>query len=180
MAEAEKSFTRISEADGSWSRVVQYWDTECERYGENFDDYSPASLGTLAPLAQGAQIPRAGVYGLLDEQGNCLSVCQLNKAMLPGYKSWVLRLRHLVLAPKFDFDDALKTEEYVDVIAGSLIGMYAISESEMEAPHLKLHLRSPADRSLFGEIGNGLERYGIAKKVGIHGAWLHIDKQVRE
>lgn len=169
------SFQRISLENGRWRDLLVAWEAECSTYGENLEDYAVASLPTVKPLAEGVQTNSAGVYGLEGESGY-MALCQLNVGFIPGYRDKVLRVRHSIFAPRFDFDNTVTFQEYVNVIADLLTGVLAVSDAEMVAPNVKFHFRSPAEREFFQAFREAAEARGAFGDIQMKGAWLYIEK----
>lgn len=167
-------FKRISRENGLWDKLWVDWDEICSTFNENFQDFAPSSLTVLKPLAESPQIGSAGVYALFDE-GAPLAVCQLNVAFIKGYDNKVLRLRHLLLSPEFDFSDDVTVENYVQILSETFAGTVLCAQNEMHAKHVKLHLQSPADRQFFKEIEQHLSKSATFASIKLHGAWLYVD-----
>lgn len=158
----------------SWEGFEKDWREQCERYEEDLEDYAGAVFPVFKSLIEDPSSV-AGVYALHDGE-RYLAVCQLNCASLPGYTGRVLRVRYLTVAPTYDFDDH-KIDEYASVLIGTLLGILEISDSDdMQSDHVKFHLRSPAERSLFSAFGAGLDRADVYKSVKMTGAWLYVTK----
>lgn len=104
-----------------------------------------------------------------------MAVCQLNVAFIKGYDNKVLRLRHLLLSPKYDFSDDITVDDYVNILSEIFAGTIHCATDELPAKHVKLHLQSPADRQFFKEIEQHLNKSTTFSSVKMHGAWLYID-----
>lgn len=167
-------FKRISRENGLWGNLWAEWDKICTSFDENFQEFAPSSLTVLQPLAENPQTESAGVFALID-QGSILAVCQLNVAFIKGYDNKVLRLRHLLLSPEYDFSDNVTVESYVQILSEMFAGTVHCANSELPAKHVKLHLQSPADRQFFKEIEQHLNVSATFSAVKMHGAWLYID-----
>lgn len=167
-------FRRISRENGLWDKLWADWDKLCTSFGENFQDFAPSSLTILRPLAESPQTATAGVFALIDE-GATLAVCQLNVAFIKGYDNQVLRLRHLLLSPEYDFSNTVTVEKYVQVLSEMFAGTVVCAQNELPAKHVKLHLQSPADRVFFKEIEQHLNKSATFSAVKMHGAWLYVD-----
>lgn len=167
-------FKRISQENGLWQKLWASWDKICSSYDEDFRDFAPSSLTVLQPLAESPQTDSSGVFALI-ESGETLAVCQLNVAWIKGYDSKVLRLRHLLLSPEFDFSDEITVARYVRILSEMFTGTVACANNEMPAKHIKLHLQSPADREFFKEIEEYLTKAATFNSVKMRGAWLYID-----
>lgn len=164
----------LSQNDGSWPAVLAAWKTQCEGYGQDFDEFAPATFGVLNPLAvEGHQ--KAEVYGFF--VGNeCWVVCEVNHTLLPGYVGHVLRVRNMTFAPRFDFED-LGVDSYGKALTGLFGGVFALSHAVRKAPHIKFHLRSPADRTFFQALTEPLLAIPEFDSVEVKGAWLYVTKK---
>lgn len=166
-------FKKISRENGLWAQLWGEWDEICLLYDESFQDYAPSSMTVLRPLAEDPETASAGVYGLIDSN-KIIAVCQLNATLLPRYEGRVLRLRHLLLSPSFDFSDDINIEQYIEILSEMFTGTINCANNEMPAKHVKLHLQSPADRQFFKEIEQHLEKSAKFSSVKMQGAWLYI------
>lgn len=102
---------RMNKSNGTWQRLESQWREQCTKYNEDFDVYAEASLGTLRDECDdGNPDGDTGVFSLLDQNGENHAVCFLNRAAIPGWAGVVLRVRHLVLSPYYDFE-ALEIED---------------------------------------------------------------------
>lgn len=164
---------RISRDNELWNLLWKQWDDECTKYEENISEYATSAISTLKPLAEDPQYTSAGVFGLFDE-ARIEAICQLNVTLLPGYTGPVLRLRHLVLAPKFDFDDDTTIGEYIDVLSSVFAGTIDQANGDMKADHAKLHFRSPADKQFFKNIEQSLKSNAVFSDVALKGSWLYV------
>ena len=167
-------FKRISLENGLWGKLWAEWDEICSSFGESFQDFAPSSLTILQPLAESPQTNSSGVFALVD-QDSILAVCQLNVAWIKGYTDRVLRLRHLLLSPEYDFSDEVTVDKYVQILSEMFAGTVLCAENELLAKHVKLHLQSPADRQFFKEIEQHLAKAAKFSSVKMHGAWLYVD-----
>lgn len=172
---AEVELVRLCVADGSWVVFRDQWVAECAKFEEGFEDYATASIPVLEALA--AENPvNAGVYALRYEDGQFHAVLQANSTLLPGYgMDRVLRIRHLLVSPRYDFGD-MPIEDYSRVLTRTFARVVALSVHEMPSPHIKMHLRSPADVQFFREVGSFLGDMGIFTSVQMRGAWLYLTK----
>lgn len=169
------SFTRVSTENGYWPELIRQWEADCESYSETLEDYATASIPTLRPLAEQAQTHSSGVYALKSDD-SFLGLCQLNTALLPGYDGRVLRVRHIVHSPKFDFDTNLTIDDYAAFLAGVLVGVFEVSDNEMLAPHIKFHFKSPAEKTFFAQLQTAIKKIKGVDEVALKGSWLYIKK----
>jgi hypothetical protein len=126
----------------------------------------------LRPLAEQAQVTQSGVYGLKDESGY-IGACQLNSAFLPGLEGKVLRVRHIVHAPTFDFDEKVEINDYTKLLTGLFVSVFNVSVTEMPSPHVKFHFQSPAERAFFKEMTSNLSEIDDLAEVKMIGSWLY-------
>lgn len=167
---------RLNKADGSLERLEKAWEDECSPFGEDFEAYSQASLATLRnECDDGAIDPSTGVFGLEDEGGRIHAACFLNSTALKGYSRKVLRVRHFVLSPYYDFED-LSLDKYAEILADFFTALVNISDGELPSPHIKMHYRSPYDRSFFAAFGLHFRTSGRFTTVETKGMWLHLTK----
>lgn len=150
------------------------WKQQCEEFGQDFDEFAPASFSVLNPLATNGH-HKAAVYGFYVGE-ECWVVCEVNHTMLPGYDGYVLRVRNMTFAPRFDFED-VEVDAYGRVLTGLFGGVLALSHDVRKAPHIKFHLRSPADRTFFQALTEPLLRIQEFDSVSVKGAWLYVTKK---
>ena len=89
-----------------------------------------------------------------------------------------MRLRLLTLCPELDFGD-YQERDYVSTLVQMFVGAYHLSsipDTPFTANELKLHLRSPAERSFFAAFGAQLDGSSEFAKVETRGSWLHLTK----
>jgi len=166
-------FTRLLDADGTWSSFQSDWTAQCVEADDTFDDYAPASLGAIRQLALAAD-PSQWALALRDETrflAVAMGICTFQK----GFSGKVLRIREVTVCPLLDYG-ILPEEQYVDTLVGMLNAAVKLSESELVANHIKMHLRSPSDRLFFRAVGNVLDSKGVFASSETHGAWLTFTK----
>lgn len=166
--------TRLDKNDGSWQSLEEQWRGECGTYGEDFDTYAEASLGTLKDECDaGAPDPNSGVFALTDDGGRRHAACFLNRAAIPNYTGKVLRVRHFVLSPYYDFEP-LQIEAYSATLSHYFLALCACAEAELVSQHIKIHYRSPYDRTFFATFGINMRTSGRFTAVESVGMWLHL------
>lgn len=158
-----------------WAKLVLEWESQCSDFEEDFGEYAMASLPVLAELA--CSIPRrdAAVYALTLD-GAVDAVCQANSTFLPGYTGKVLRIRHIVLSPRFDFSADVDIEDYVKTLTGVFSGAVGLAYKEMPSEHVKFHLKSPAERTFGQAFTNALKGNVSFTEVAIKGSWIYLSK----
>jgi hypothetical protein len=165
--------TRLSAKDGTWDGLKQAWRAECEKFGEDFDNYALGTFAILDPLAL-EHSKKAGIFGLPDG-GSISALCQANCTPLPGHPKPVLRVRFMTFSPRFDFGD-LEVTDYARVLVGMFFGIIALSQRVMAAKEVKFHLRSLADRQFFAALETPLSKVSSFKRVEVQGMWLYVTK----
>ena len=166
---------RVNGKDGSWAELIKQWEKQCEGYGESLDDFAVASLPVIEDLARGAQQRYAGAYAY-SEGGEYKAACQVNSTFLPKYEGKVLRVRHIVLSPDFDFSDTPTVEDYTNVLVGVFVGAISLTMEEMPSAHVKFHLRSPIERELGQHFTNAISGNAAFKDVAMQGSWIYLSK----
>lgn len=168
---------RLNKGDGSWEKLEVSWRSECDGYNENFEHYAQASVGTLRDECDEGEVDQSsGVFALQDQQERLHAACFLNSTQLPGYAvGRVLRVRHLVLSPYYDFE-ALDLEDYAGVLGSYFVALVDCSENVLKSQHIKIHYRSPYDRTFFAGFGMTMRSTGRFSTVESKGMWLHLTK----
>lgn len=166
---------KLQVSDGSWSSFCDDWRQQCECHDEAFDEYAPGSFSVLEELANNNE-RKAGVFATKID-GSFVSCFQVNVARLPKFDGPVMRVRHLVLAPDYDFGD-LSIDQYALALTSSFTAVLELASQDvsMKAKHVKFHLRSPADRSFFAFLQQQLNESSHFETVQMSGSWLYIKK----
>lgn len=161
-------------SDGSYDRMKESWQQQCEAAGEDFSLYAQ---GTFIVLDQLAAVPerRSGIFAL--ERADVEAICQVNCTPLPGHPEPVLRVRMVTMSPNLDFG-VLPVDRYIDNLVDLFFGIVEISQEHenafLRAQELKIHLRSPQDYDLFRAARPTLARFSGFKSVEMKGAWLYV------
>jgi hypothetical protein len=167
---------RLNKRDGSWAKLETDWRAECDTYGEDFESYAEASLSTLRDECDDDTVdPSSGVFGLYDDEGRLHAACFLNSTFLPSYTGKVLRVRHFVLSPYYDFEP-LDLEDYAIPFAAYFVALVECSERILVSQHIKIHYRSPYDRQFFAAFGMQMRSTGRFSTVESKGMWLYLSK----
>jgi len=161
--------------DGSWDAFVADWTAQCEKYDEDFAEYATGTFSVVKDLVKVPE-PKAGVFAIHDGKLHN-AVCQINTTPLPGYDGPVMRVRHLALCPELDYGDH-SIDVYADALMLGFAGIMALSDrhEKVAAKHVKLHLRSPADRQFFSALSSGLSELDEFSAVRLAGSWLYVSK----
>lgn len=173
----ETKLVRVSRENGLWHKLLNEWSGQCELFGEDLGEYATSSMTVIRPLAEDTQTPNAGVYAL-NVNDSFAGLCQLNCTFLPGHDGKVLRVRHIVHSPRFDFDSGITLGDYQDFLSELLVGVFVCSINEMRAPYVKFHFKSPAERSFFAALKSALQAQAVFEEVEMVGSWLYIKKRV--
>ncbi|OJY34660.1 MAG: hypothetical protein BGP11_08580 [Rhodobacterales bacterium 65-51] len=168
-------FLRVSSENRLWNGLIADWEDQCREFSEDLGEYAMASLPVLESLASETQRKNAGVFALRSDRGY-EGICQLNVTPLPGYNGPVLRVRHIVHAPRYDFDNTLGVDEYGQVLTGTLLGVFRTSNGEMKAQHIKFHFKSPAEQMFFTRLKDALSEKEVFSSIELKGSWLYITK----
>lgn len=167
---------RLSRLDGTWDTLRKQWTEQCSTYEEDFEVYAAASVRTLEEECdKTSAISISDVFGLRDEKGVYHAACFLNAAYIKGYNERVLRVRHVVLSPYYDFED-IEIDEYAVVLAQIFTGILRLSNTDMMCPHIKIHYRSPYDRQFFTVFSLPMKESATFSSVESKGMWLHLTK----
>ncbi|WP_298260195.1 hypothetical protein [uncultured Litoreibacter sp.] len=168
--------TRLNTADNSWQDFQTQWKEEYSTYEDEFEGYASAALGTLEnECDNGTPDPDSGVFALIDDQDRIHAACFLNSTLLKGFKGKVMRVRHLILSPYYDFEN-LELEQYAEILAHCFTAIVDCSETTLVSPHIKIHYRSPYDRTFFAAFGLTMRSTGRFSTVESKGMWLHLTK----
>ena len=166
---------RVSLADSSWNELCRQWESECAEFNEDFSEFAPASFPVLDKLARGAQLVNAGVFAVPNGE-NYSAACQANATRLPGYDGKVLRVRHIVFSPSYDFGGDLTLNDYEKALLSVFGGTINLSYGEMVAQHIKFHLRSPAETQFGNSFTELLKGHKAFEEVSMRGAWIYLSK----
>jgi hypothetical protein len=161
----------------TYADLLESWRAETEELGEDFEIFSDIPVSVFQQIAE-KDSANTALYAAQAADGSFGAVCMLNHARIPGYDGPVLRVRHILLSPKFDLTD-MPLSEYSDVLFTILSGVIVYSDDDvnMRANHIKFHLRSPADMQFFAAVGKQLSGAQIYRSVQTRGSWLYITKE---
>lgn len=167
---------RLDLSDGTWDAFEQNWREICEGLGEDFDEYAMSSYTTLKDECDDENTDKdSGVFALKAKDNIFHAACFLNCTQLKGYTGKVLRVRHLILSPYYDFSD-LSEGEYSDIFSQCFHGVMKASNNELEAKHIKIHYRSPYDRTFFSAFALALKSSQSIANIESKGMWLYLTK----
>ena len=103
---------RLNKSNETWQDFDAKWEAEFLTYEDDYSTYAQASLGTLRnECDDGMEDHDSGVFALVDDGGRFHAAAFLNNTLLTGFDGKVLRVRHLILSPYYDFEE-LQLEDY--------------------------------------------------------------------
>lgn len=164
---------RLTKSDGTLGQLEADWDDQCSEIGEELDSFAPSTMGPIRSFAENEGDKEWAIA--IAQEGRFMTVACAIRAMQKGFAGWVLRIREVTVCPLLDYGN-LDENAYVDTLIAILNGALKLSESDLRADHIKLHLRSPADAVFFRAFGNTLDSKGVFAATEAHGAWLTISK----
>ncbi len=164
---------RITDLDGSLEELESDWQSQCNEVNEEFAFFDPSTMDPIRSFAMCASEKEWAIA--IKHDGRFMAAACAIRTMQKGFSGWVLRIREVTVCPLLDYG-YLDENAYVDTLIAVLNGALKLSERELEADHIKLHLRSPADAVFFRAFGNTLDSKGVFAATEAHGAWLSISK----
>ncbi len=168
-------FSRLGAEGPTYEDLLADWRNQCETFDEDFDTYSAIPFSVFKEI-QERDAENTGLYAVCHDDGFD-AVCMVNHARIPKHDGPVLRVRHILLSPTFDFGE-LDIAEYGGALVRILQGALALSsEGKLQARYIKLHARSPADFPFFTALQTALDGTSVFESVKMAGAWLHITKK---
>lgn len=156
-----------------WNHVKSCWREQCDEHEEEFDLYARASMSVLDELALSPS-KSAKVYVLSKESNGKeepLVIFQANSTFLPGFDGKVLRIRHMILSPKYDYGD-IEAAGYKAILVETFAQATALGKGELASRHVKFHFKTPSDLYFFREMRPSLEKESEFKDVKAYGAWI--------
>ena len=162
-----------------WDALRSDWQDQCSTFGEDLEQYGTESMPVLASLVA-SPVRRAGVVAIKDDEGTYHAAWQANTTALPGTIGDTLRMRHMMLAPRYDFG-TYDVKDYSNLLGKMFTANVALAtQGPLKAQHVKLHLRSPADQSFFSALAGPLSGLTLFTDVNLRGAWLYVTLADRE
>lgn len=164
---------RLQASDGTLKAFEDDWANQCEVVDEEYCNYGVSTLDPIREFA-GANSDKEWAIAIKSKDRFVAAACAI-RTMQKGFVGWVLRIRMVTVCPLLDYGN-LDENAYIDTLIGILNGALKLSESDLPAEHIKLHLRSPTDAVFFRAFGNTLDSKGVFAATEAHGAWLTISK----
>lgn len=162
--------------DGTWQNLISEWSKQCSDYEQDFESYMSVTLPFLSEqITKLAGNLRSGVFASISKEKEHTAICWCNSTLMPGFDGMVLRVRHLVLSPRYDFED-YEERVYGEALTQVFSGIYEMSCKKFDSPHIKIHFRSPADVAIFGQFASNLHDFGRFSDVSMVGSWLTVTK----
>lgn len=168
---------KLSVTGGSWAELVQEWRVQCQDMESEFDDYfqSSPSFQILESECQKLEkIPVAGVFSLLDDSGSHTALWFASGGMTNTIPGDFMRVRHIMMAPKFDSED-VSFSDYVTQFAATISAVIELSRTTIKCPNVKVHFKTRSEFEPLKEIMNELAQNGHIKSTSHHGLWLLIE-----
>jgi len=166
---------RLLDSDGTLSEFDADWANQCATVGEDCETFAQAPTSVIRQFARTGSDKEWAIA--IKEDGRFLAAACAIRAMQKPFSGWVLRIREVTVCPLLDYGN-LGENCYVDTLIAILNGALKLSESSLQADHIKLHLRSPADAVFFRAFGHTLDSKDVFAATEAHGAWLTISKAV--
>lgn len=172
----ETDLKQLFHNDGSWQALQDEWAKQCHDFDEDFSSYMPSTIPMLAEQIDVCSSDKwSGVFAKLNAQGEHQAICFANAAFIPKFSGRVLRIRNLILSPRFDFG-SFSEEDYALLLTDIFQDILALSDSELKCPHVKFHFRSPADLALFQRFAAEMSKFGQFSEIKMVGSWLFVSK----
>jgi hypothetical protein len=163
--------SRISVSDGTFIRLREQWQAECEAHGLSLEDYASPHIEHAERICgEDPQDAKYGIYAL-EAEGLFECLVHANLARLPGTNGKTLRLLWVLLAPRHDFGEATP-EQFAALVTGLLMGALSAAE-EMNADEIKLQLTGVGDHAYFRGVASGLSA-SLGIRLEVRGNWLHV------
>lgn len=154
-----------------WNEIKNNWIKEYKKY--ETDDYElsiPSSFQIFQEIII-TQADNIQIFSLDDKEGKSQALFQGNIASIPKYDSPVLRIRHIIFSPIWDFE--IKNVDEHSKLWGELFSEIANLAINKQIKHIKIHMNSPYEaKMLFANVAKSLEKQGIFSNVRDYGAWV--------
>lgn len=164
---------RLQAGDGTLEKFNADWAAQCDEVSEDCETFAQAAVSVIRDFAE-RNSEKEWAIAFMDGERHMAAACAIRTTQ-KGLPGWTLRVREVTVCPLLDYGN-LGENTYVDTLIAILNGAIKLSESDLPADHIKLHLRSPADAVFFRAFGNTLDSKGVFAASEAHGAWLTISK----
>jgi len=164
---------RLRASDGTLEQFDADWADQCIEVGENLSTFAQSAMTPIREFAE-TESDKEWAVAIKASDRFMAVACAIRTRQKP-HTGCVLRIREVTVCPLLDYGN-LDDNTYVDTLIAILNGALKLSESDLRADHIKLHLRSPADVAFFRSFGNTLDSKRIFAEVAAQGAWLTISK----
>ena len=166
---------RLRACDGSLAEFDADWRKQCAEVDEDYGTYGEATTPVIRDMA-GQDSDREWAIAIKDAERFMAAACAIRTIQKP-FPGWSLRIRHITMCPLLDYGN-VSEKFYADTLIAILDGAIKLSESDLQAEHIKLHLRSPNDAMFFRSFGHTLDSRGVFAATEAHGSWLTLSKAV--
>lgn len=171
---------RLLGSDGTWDALEADWNHQCSASGETLDEYAVDSMPTIKAIALDGDsdnhLRKSWAVAIYDESGKAMLAAIVHWHPMPGVDGHVLKIRQVTVCPALDAGEIDDDEVYADVLIALTWNVYQLSETELKAVQIRVHLRSPADAQFFAAFGKNLDGTNVFADVEHRGAWLRITK----
>lgn len=164
---------RLLESDGTLAAFDADWKSQCAEVGEDCDSFGQGTVPMIRRFAS-TDNNKEWAVAVVDGDRFLAAACFIRAIQKP-FSGPVLRIRELTVCPLLDYGN-LDEIFYGNTLVSVLQGAIKLSERNLQAQHIKLHLRSPADAEFFREFREKLDSAGAFASTAAHGAWLIFSK----
>ena len=164
---------RLLASDDSLATFDNDWAGQCATVGEDCESFGQATLPIIRKFAESESDKEWAIS--LRGDSHFMAAATAIRTFQKPHSGPVLRIREVTVCPLLDHG-FLDDNAYIDTLIDLLNGAVKLSESTLQADHIKLHLRSPADAVFFRAFRNSLDRKGVFAATEAHGAWLTFSK----
>ena len=168
---------KLKTNDGSWENFVKDWHSQCETTGNDFTEYfeDSATFQLLEKQCEELQeIPIGGVFSMYDDHGVHTAVCFASGGLTNRIPGEFLRVRHIMIAPKFDADE-VRFDDYIMKYAEILSEIVELSKTQIKCPKVKIHFKSRSEMEPIREVMRKLEEESVISSSSSHGLWIVIE-----
>ena len=169
---------RASIENDAFGELETEWRAQAIDSSESFEEFARPYVDHARSIAsEEPSHPRYGIFLLRNGAGSyeCLSHC--NVAELPRTRGRTLRVNWVLLAPKYDYEDA-PPEALAQIAAGLVKEVLRLSRGdilkEFQAEHIKIRFGGWADRRFFEGVAFTLSAFAELRDPCFRGNWFHV------
>jgi len=165
---------RLLTSDATWDKFQADWERQCEEIGDDYENYATYSLAPIKDLSKNKDPNQWAAT--IEVDGRSTAAFMLILANQKGFDKPVLRIRHIVVCPLLD-QGTLSVDTYAETLIELIFESVKLSERDLCAKYLKMHVRSPADLTLLKPLTITLDKQGQFESTELQGSWLTITKR---